>query len=67
MGRLALEQFPAPNLAHKLSGAGGDFPADSDDVGPALNFDALERIVIEVHLVRFRQNLCGMIRVPNPS
>ena len=61
MCRLALEHFAAAKFADEFAIARRDFAAHGHDMGSAFDFHSFERIVIDMHLVRFGENRPAVI------
>src|SRR5882672_8692006 len=57
VARLPLEEFPAAQFPGKLAVPGGDLAADGDHAGAALEFPALERAVVDRHVLGLHRDL----------
>ena len=65
MSRRPFQEPSAPRFADELAITRRHFPADRHDVGAAFDFEALERIVIEVHLMRAGGNSAAIVGIIN--
>src|SRR5687767_6259517 len=62
---LAFQELAAPELARELAIADGDFAADRDNAGAALELPSFECAVVDIHVLRLRRNRSTIIWIEN--
>src|SRR4051812_6126516 len=61
--RRTFEELPPAELTDEFSVSGGNLSADGHDARAAFNLPALERAVIDVHMLRLRGDPAPVIRI----